>query len=365
MIKRFACLYTFITIFSFSYGRQNDSIFKTQPQDTIPKLVLKDTLSFIGVGDIMLGTNFPDPKYLAPDSGRNLLTPVKHILQNADITFGNHEGVLLDTGGIPKKCNNPDLCYLFRSPIKYVQNLVDAGFDVMSIANNHMGDFGDEGRLSTIKTLTDAGIHNAGLIIKPYTIFEYNGLKIGMAGFSPNNNVMDFKNIRGAKRIVEHLDSICDIVIVSFHGGAEGKKYQHITKKDEEFYGENRGNPYKFSHEMIDAGADIIFGHGPHVMRALELYKDKFIAYSLGNFATYARFNLKDENGIAPIIKVFTDRKGNFIKGEIFPIAQLGEGGPTLDPQKKAIIKLRELTKSDIPETPIEITDDGQIKRTR
>ena len=67
---------------------------------------------------------------------------------------------------------------------------------------------------------------------------------------------------------------------------------------------QNRGSVYRFAHEVVDAGADVVFGHGPHVTRALEFYRDRLICYSLGNFATYRRFNLSGPNGIAPIVKV-------------------------------------------------------------
>jgi poly-gamma-glutamate capsule biosynthesis protein CapA/YwtB (metallophosphatase superfamily) len=312
-----------------------------------------DTLTFIGVGDMMLGTNFPDPKYLPPNDGKDLLKEVAPILRNADVTFGNHEGVLLDSGGIQKKCSNPDLCYLFRSPQKYIQHFVDAGFDLLSMANNHMGDFGEEGRKNTQKVMDAAGIESAGLLTKPYTIITVKGLKIGLAAFSPNSGVMDFKNVKGAKLIVQHLDTLCDIVIVSFHGGAEGRKFQNVTRKPEIFYGENRGNVYEFAHAVIDSGADIVFGHGPHVTRAMEVYKDRYIAYSLGNFCTYARFNLKEENGLAPIVKLYTDPKGRFLKGEFTSVIQIGEGGPIIDPEKRALKKVIELNKIDFPESKL------------
>ncbi|MEM7109804.1 MAG: CapA family protein, partial [Bacteroidota bacterium] len=152
-----------------------------------------------------------------------------------------------------------------------------------------------------------------------------------------------------------------DVVIVSFHGGAEGSKYQSVTRKTELFYGENRGNVYEFSHTMVDAGADIIFGHGPHVSRAIDIYKNRFIIYSLGNFCTYARFNLQGANGLAPIIKVFTDARGSFLKAEITPIVQKPPGGPRIDPDGQVITKLRELTEKDFPEVPVKIDAAGII----
>ena len=118
---------------------------------------------------------------------------------------------------------------------------------------------------------------------------------------------------------------------------------------------------YAFSHTLVDAGADIIFGHGPHVTRAVEVYKNRIIAYSLGNFCTYARFSLRGDNGLAPLLKVFTNAEGNFLYGEITPIIQLGAGGPSIDTQGRVIRRLIDLTKKDFPDVPIMIDEAGII----
>lgn len=323
--------------------------------------LIKDTVSIIGVGDIMLGTNFPETWYLPPDEGKELLKEVTPVLQNADVTFGNLEGVILNKGGDPKYCKDPKVCYIFRSPEYMVQRLKEAGFDVMSTANNHAGDFGDPGRLNTMKTLDSLGIEHAGLLTRPFTTFEMEGMKYGFAAFAPNTGTVSIHDLSNAGKIVAHLDSISDIVIVSFHGGAEGSKYQHVTRESEYFYGENRGNVYEFAHHVIDAGADVVFGHGPHVTRAVEVYNERFISYSLGNFATYARFNLRGDNGLAPIIKVFTDSEGKFLYAEVTSVIQHAPGGPTIDPEKQVIRRLQQLTEKDFPEVKIKIDDSGII----
>lgn len=325
------------------------------------KNAIADTLSIIGVGDIMLGTNYPSASYLPPNDGKEILSPVKDILSSADITFGNLEGVLLTGNGPVKKCSNPAVCYAFKSPDHYAGYLKDAGFDVLSIANNHVGDFGDMGRKNTVKVLNEQQIYYAGLLDFPYTTFEKNGVKYGFCAFAPNTGTVSINDIENAKKIVQHLDSISDIVIVSFHGGAEGAANRNITRKTETYLGENRGNPYAFSRAVIDAGADIVFGHGPHVTRAIDIYKNRIIAYSLGNFATYGRFNLKEQAGIAPILKVNVNAKGEFLSGQIYPIKQEGEGGPVLDPDNKVIQEIIKLTKTDIPEVNLIIQENGLI----
>ncbi len=321
----------------------------------------KDTISIIGVGDMMLGTNYPSDSYLPPDDGATILAPVKDILLNADLTFGNMEGTLLTGEGDVKTCSNPASCYAFKSPDHYISYFKEAGFDVLSLANNHSGDFGTPGKTNAVKLLKENAIEFAGLLEYPYTIFVKDSITYGFCAFSPNNGTVSINDKENAVRLVQHLDSLCDVVIVSFHGGAEGSSHAHITKNNEIFLGENRGNPYKFARVVIDAGADIVFGHGPHVTRAIDIYKGRFIAYSLGNFATYGRFNLKDISGIAPIVKVFVNEKGEFLYGQIFSTKQIGEGGPILDEEQKVLNEIIRLTKIDVPETKLIIDKDGSV----
>ncbi len=320
-----------------------------------------DTVTVIGVGDIMLGSNYPSDDYLPPNKGADLMKEAHDILKNATVTFGNLEGTVLNNGGVVKKCANPAACYAFRMPEYMIDNLITAGFDVVSIANNHVGDFGEAGRTNAPKALKKKGLHYAGLMSCPTVIFEKKGIKFGLAAFAPNTGTVNINDIPNAVRIVKQLEAQVDIVIVSFHGGAEGPNHQHVKRKKEIFYGEDRSNVYEFAHKVIDAGADIVFGHGPHVTRAVEVYKDRFIAYSLGNFCTYKQFNLKGVSGIAPIVKVFTDKKGKFSKAQITPIYQHASGGVALDKQKQIIEVIQNLTKTDFPEGKVKISDNGLI----
>lgn len=325
---------------------------------------LIDTLCIIGTGDIMLGTNYPSRSYLPPgDDCSPLLGPVHHILQSGDLLFGNLEGVFCSRGGTPKKCRDTTSCYVFRMPDQFSSCLVEAGYDVMSVANNHVNDFGAEGRASTANMLDSLGIAFAGFISHPWTTFTKGGVTYGFAAFAPNKGTMDLKNYQEAARITRMLDSLADVVIISVHGGGEGKDHQHVVRGDEEYLGYNRGSVYRFAHEVVDAGADVVFGHGPHVTRAVELYNNRLICYSLGNFATYRRFNLRGPNGIAPIIKVYTDREGEFLSGEVIPVYQPGEGGPRIDPAGRAIEKLMELTSADFPDQPLTVHRDGSIRK--
>lgn len=319
-----------------------------------------DTVFLHAVGDVMLGTDYPSTRHLPANGGKDLLKAVTPYLENADLTFGNLEGVI-GRGGVAKKCNNPSVCYTFRMPGSYTEHLINAGFDVVSIANNHANDFGSGGRKVTAKTLTEAGLHFAGESSKPYTIFEKDGRTYGFLAAAPNSGCFNMRQYDKAAAYVKHLDSLCDIVLVSFHAGAEGSKAKHVPKRDEIFLGYNRGDVHKFAHCCIDAGADVLLGHGPHVTRAVELYKDRFITYSMGNFCTYDRFSLRGSKGIGPIMQLALAEDGRFLKGQIVATKQQGRGVPVLDETGAVIQEVIELTAADFPNTPLEITKDGAI----
>jgi hypothetical protein len=331
-------------------------------QNTAPLVNKPASVTITGVGDIMPGTSYPSCCYLPPgDNPYVLIGEIADSVRTSDLTFGNLEGSFLNEGEPFKKCRDTSICYLFRIPEKYAGVLSSAGFDIISLANNHFGDFGWQAASTTMRLLDSLGIHYAGTEEVPYSIFVKDSVIYGFCAFSYTAGAVNINDTGKTCEIVKMLDRKCDVVIVSFHGGAEGAEYQRVPKTTEYFYGENRGNVYEFAHRMIDCGADIVFGHGPHVPRAMELYRNRLICYSLGNFFTYGRFNITGPNGIAPVIKVKTDITGKFISGTIIPAVQHPDGFVRYDPSKRAIRKIRELTMLDFPGTELEITDDGKI----
>jgi len=320
------------------------------------------TVTLVAVGDMMMGTNYPNASYLPKGDGAYLWDGVRERLANADITFGNLEGALLTKGGTAKKCNNPSLCYVFRTPEKYSFNYKEVGFDFLSLANNHANDFGQTGRLNTQRVLDSLNIAFAGSTEKSYTIKEINGLKIGMAAYAPNRGTRSIHNYEEIKKTMKLLNDECDIVIASFHGGAEGAKNRHVTRKREYYYGENRGNVYELAHMMIDNGADVVIGHGPHVVRAIEVYKGRLIAYSLGNFLTYKRFSMKGYAGESPLLEMELTSEGEFLTGQIHSYRQSYDHlGPKLDPKNGASLSIKKLSEEDFPNSLLNIDGSGRI----
>jgi len=264
-----------------------------------------------------------------------------------------------------KNCNDPKTCFTFGMPTKYAKCFKDAGFNLVSVANNHSGDFGEHGKTNAKRLLDSLEINWAGFTEKPFAKFEIDSVKYGFCAFAPNQGTIQITDHDNACKIVKELKKDCDIVIVSFHGGAEGANYQHVPRKYETYLGQNRGNVYLFAHTVIDAGADIVLGHGPHVTRAVEIYKDRFIAYSMGNFATYSNVNIKGVNGLAPIFRIKIDKTGKFLSAEIIPTYQIKppNKGPHIDSQKRVIKVIQDLTKEDINDNLPQISNDGLITK--
>lgn len=316
-------------------------------------------IRIINVGDIMIGTDFPE-NHLPDDDGVTFLQAVAPALRDADLTIGNLEGVLLD-GGIPRKvCKNPQACYLFRTPARYSKYFVEAGFDVMSLANNHSRDFGEDGRTASMQNLAAAGIQHTGRE-GDFAFLEIDGTKVAVLGYAVTLNSNLLLDYDIAADTVRQISAENDIVVVTFHGGAEGSDADRLPFAEEEYYGEMRGDVVKFARLMVDSGADLVVGHGPHVVRALEQYNDRLIAYSLGNFATYYGISVEGNKGVAPILNVTLDEHGRFIEGRIYSTIQLRPAGPTPDPEQRALKLMHSLSIQDFTTPGIEFADDGTI----
>ena len=167
----------------------------------------------------------------------------------------------------------------------------------MGLANNHAMDFGLEGRASSRQVLDAMQIAHTGEVgdIARLTV---KGRKVAIIAFATYPGAYNLLDLEESLQTIRAAKAESDLVIVGFHGGAEGATHQHVLEGDETFLGEDRGDLRRFTHAAIDAGADLVLGSGPHVVRAMEIYQGKLIAYSLGNFATYGPFNLNAENGL-------------------------------------------------------------------
>lgn len=328
-------------------------------QATAQAVPTDDWLTIVAAGDTMLGSDWPDPAELPPGGGKSVLANVAPILRGADIAFVNLEGVIGGEDRDVKRCSRPEWCFAFRMPIAFAAELADAGISIVSSANNHSGDFGPNGRASTARALSSAGVRFAGPLESPTAVLERRGLRVGFIAFAPNMGVLDFRDTAAAAAKISALRADVDIVVVSVHAGAEGPEHLHVPRKDELYVGENRGNVHAFAHAAVDAGADLVVGHGPHVPRGMEIYKSRLIAYSLGNFATYGRFNLRGVSGYAPLLEVRLNRNGEFAHGRIISAIQEKGVAPRIDTEARAFALMRDLSRQDFEGNAPEFNDDG------
>jgi len=230
----------------------------------------------------------------------------------------------------------------------------------LSLANNHARDFGEDGRTSTMQALDDVGIHHSGREGE-FASFVANNLSVAVLAYAvtkDSNMLLDYEL---SEQTVMQYAATHDIVIVTFHGGAEGASMMHVPFAEEEYYGEPRGDVAMFARCMVDAGADLVLGHGPHVVRGMERYKDRLIAYSLGNFATYYGISVDGVKGIAPILTATLDGDGRFVEGEIVSTIQLRPDGPSIDEKNRALNLIRGLSIEDFGNPGISFAPNGKL----
>ena len=316
-------------------------------------------ISIAAVGDMMIGTDYP-LNHLPDDDGVSFLQDVTPVISAADIAFGNLEGVLIDGGTPGKKCSNPSACYLFRSPTRYADHYRNAGFDVLSLANNHARDFDEDGRSSSMNAIASRGMHHSGRE-GDFASVAVGDLTVAFLAYAVTKNSNMMLDYELAFDTVAEYATTHDVVVVSFHGGAEGAEVTHVPFADEEYYGEPRGDVVWFARGAVDAGADLVIGHGPHVVRGLERYKERLIAYSLGNFATYYGISVAGIKGVAPILTAILDGNGEFVEGQITSTVQRRPAGPSIDEKQRALNLMRGLSIDDFGNPGLRFETDGRL----
>ncbi|XVU25183.1 CapA family protein [Actinoplanes sp. CA-054009] len=332
---------------------------KPAPTTESGQVVAEDTITLSATGDIMMSNA---PSKMPPNNGDGFFDSVKASLAS-DLVMGNLEQPLTEDTGTSKCGPGSGNCFAFRSPPSYVKHLKDAGFDLVNTANNHAKDFGTKGAANTRAALDEAGIKATGNS-EEITVVDVKGVKVAVVGFAPYTGLNNLNDVDAAAALVAKAKTEADLVVVQAHLGAEGAGKQHVKPGTEIFFGESRGDPIKFSHAVIDAGADLVIGHGPHVARGMEFYKGKLIAYSLGNFAgggkTLSRTGVLKYGGI---LQVTLGKDGSYAGGKLFSTYMNDIGLPTRDSKNEQSRKIMaQLSTADFPSTGARIGADGAIK---
>ena len=322
------------------------------PTSTVPAGVV----TVAATGDIVMGST-PN---LPSDGGRSFFDGVKADLAG-DVVLGNLEGTL-STGGGSKCGAGSTNCYAFQTPPSYAKWLEKAGFTIMNLANNHAYDFGPSGQKQTVAALDRQRLAHTG---RPREIAyqQVGDIEVAIIGFAPYSWAQQLTDIPAARRLVKKAAGEADVVIVTMHAGAEGTDHTHVGRRTETYLGENRGNVVAFSHAVVDAGADLVIGHGPHVLRGMEWYRGRLIAYSLGNFAGYKVFALGGPLSISGILRVTLRGNGAFESGTLVPTRLVGAGVPALDPAESAHGIVRTLSRQDFGARRVKISANGNLTR--
>jgi poly-gamma-glutamate capsule biosynthesis protein CapA/YwtB (metallophosphatase superfamily) len=262
-----------------------------------------------------------------------------------DVVLGNLEGTL--TSRVSSKCDaGSTTCYSFRAPAAYAPLLRRAGFTVLNLGNNHALDYGVVGQADTVAAVRQAKMLTTG---RPGEIAYANvrGTRVAVLGFAPYPWAQSMLDLPAAQALVSRADRWADVVIVAMHAGAEGASHRHVKPGPEWFLGENRGNAVAFAHAVVRAGADLVVGSGPHVLRGMEWYRNRLIAYSMGNFAGYHTLNTHGVTGVSGILQVTLARNGGWVVGDLVPVTLAHEGIPRPDRTGAAGRAVRMLSKQD------------------
>ena len=283
----------------------------------------------------------------------------------AQISLGNLETTLVDvsrSGSFTSKCGVASTdCFAFSAPESFARGLRKVGFTAFTVANNHSNDYGSVGRVRTVNALTRAGLRSTGGPDE-ITIVRAAGMRIALIGFAPYGSSSNLLDLHRAQRLVRLAAVRAAVVVVTMHVGAEGTDRIHVPPGAEFYLGEARGDSRAFSHAVVDAGADLVVGHGPHVLRGMEWYRGRLIAHSLGNFSGHHTFSLAGDLAFGAVLRVTLDRQGRFLRGRLVPVRLVAPGLPTPDSLRTSIAIVQRLSSEDFGRSGVALDMSGRIE---
>jgi hypothetical protein len=334
------------------------------------------TVRVCGGGDVTLGNNL-DPAWATRAEGllrRNwgvsahpdsLIAPLRPLVNDADIVLLNVESAI-GTGPASRKCGSSSTnCYAFRSPVTAADALRSVAPDaavVGNIANNHARDAGPAGFHATRQHLEAAGVHVTGMDTLATPVAAANGDTVAFLGFYTSTETPDARDLAAVRRHVARARARWPMVVVTAHIGAEGHGAQRTRNATEMFLQRiDRGNPVAFARTAFDAGATLVIGHGPHVMRAAEWREGKLAFYSLGNLLTYGPFGNREPSNRGAIACASITRDGVVAGASIRSTVQRAPGIVAPDASGRAAALVDSLARLDFPRTGARVRRDGTI----
>jgi hypothetical protein len=291
---------------------------------TAPKVNPDTQITIAAVGDTMMGS----PEYgLPPSNGRYLFSATDRYLK-ADVSIVDQEGTLTNVG--PSKCagSSSSECFAFRTPPSYAANLTAAGFNVANLADNHTLDYGEIGLTNTEAALKAVHLPYTGLPGQ-FTILHVGKVAVAVLGFAPYGWCADSLDLPAVQALVQQARRQANVVVVYFHAGAQGANEINVGPGPESVFGDPQGDIRVLAHTFVDAGADIVIGTGPHVLRGVQFYKGKMIDYSLGNFLGYRGFGLGGNLSTGAVLQATITAGGQFVTARLRPVELDGDGVPS------------------------------------
>ncbi len=314
------------------------------------------TVTIAWAGDTVLGSSYGLP----PERGRLMLANVAPVLRAADVGWVNLEEAL--SNGPSAKCAgaSPGNCFAFGAPPTYARTLPASGIRIVNLANNHADDYGAAGQASTLAALRAAHVAWDG---KPgeIEVLRIHGIRVAFLGFAPYKWAARLDDIPAALKLVKRAAAEADVVVVAIHAGAEGATADHVPRGTEFFLGENRGNSRAFAHAVINAGADLVVGSGPHVIRGVQWYRGKLIAYSLGNLAGWHTFGMGGTLSESGIVTVTLRGDGTIAAGHWTSLLLEDPGVPVIDAGGQSLRLVQQLSREDFGASAARFATDGTL----
>jgi poly-gamma-glutamate capsule biosynthesis protein CapA/YwtB (metallophosphatase superfamily) len=299
-----------------------------------------------------------------PTDPDRLLRGVRPLLSRPDLMIGNLEGTLTDVATSTKCAPGAENCVAFRSPPRYGRLFADAGYDVLSLANNHSHDFGPAGLAETRRVVRAAGIATTGGPDE-IALLTVRGTRVAVVGFAPYGWAAPLNDPAAVRDLVGRAAAAADLVIVVFHGGAEGAGAQHVPPGREIAFGEDRGDLRAFARTAVAAGAHAVLGAGPHVVRGAEVVDGRPVAYSVGNLVGYRTLSSAGVTGTTAVVHLVLGTDGRWLDGRIHAARQVPPGYAELDPERRALAMIRRLSVEDFGATALRVEPDGRIRPPR
>jgi hypothetical protein len=297
---------------------------------------------------------------LAGEPRAALFAGIRRDLRSADLAIANLEGTLA-TGGAPRcAASAKEGCFVFRASPLWAETLRRSGFTALNVANNHALDFGASAQTETLSALQRARIAADGLPGR-ITYVRAANVKVALIGTAPYRWAQSLLDVAGTQSLVRRAAHHADVVVVYMHAGAEGADASHVYGTEETYRGEPRGNERLFARSMVAAGADLVFASGPHVLRGIEWYRGRLIAYSLGNLATSHTLSTVGTLAESALLRVTLDARGRFVSGSLRPLTLDAWGTPSVDRSGASLRAIRRLSRSDFGATAARIRPNGAL----